>query len=43
MSWRWGDRLVLVAAWVAGICLCAVAAAIVLYMGFRGVQYLRPA
>jgi phosphate transport system permease protein len=42
MSWRWGDRLVLAAAWSAGIMLCVIAAAIVLYMGYRGVQYLRP-
>jgi phosphate transport system permease protein len=42
MSWRWGDRLVLAAAWPAGIMLCVIAAAIVLYMGYRGVQYLRP-
>jgi phosphate transport system permease protein len=42
MSWRWGDRLVLAAAWIAGISLCAIAAAIVLYMGYRGIQYLRP-
>jgi phosphate transport system permease protein len=43
MSWRWGDRLVLAAAWIAGISLCVIAGAIVLYMGFRGIQYLRPA
>jgi phosphate transport system permease protein len=42
MSWRWGDRLVLAAAWTVGISLCAIAAAIVLYMGYRGIQYLRP-
>jgi phosphate transport system permease protein len=42
MSWRWGDRLVLAAAWIAGISLCVIAAAIVLYMGYRGIQYLRP-
>jgi len=42
MSWRWGDRLALAAAWAAGISLCAIAAAIVLYMGYRGIQYLRP-
>jgi phosphate transport system permease protein len=42
MSWRWGDRLVLAAAWIAGISLCLIAAAIVLYMGYRGIQYLRP-
>ena len=41
-SWRWSDRIVLVLAWTAGIALCAIAAAIVLYMGFRGIQYLRP-
>ncbi|HTR88966.1 MAG TPA: ABC transporter permease subunit [Solirubrobacteraceae bacterium] len=42
MSWRWRDRLVLAAAWIAGLGLCAIAAAIVLYMAFRGIQYLRP-
>jgi phosphate transport system permease protein len=42
MSWRWGDRLVLAAAWASGILLCVIAAAIVLYMGVRGIQYLRP-
>ncbi|MGO9322530.1 MAG: PstA family ABC transporter permease [Solirubrobacteraceae bacterium] len=42
MSWRWGDRLVLAAAWTAGISLCLIAGAIVLYMGYRGIQYLRP-
>ncbi len=42
MSWRWSDRLVLAAAWTAGISLCLIAAAIVLYMGYRGIQYLRP-
>jgi phosphate transport system permease protein len=42
MSWRWGDRLVLVSAWLAGLFLCAVAAAIVLYMGYKGIQYVRP-
>jgi hypothetical protein len=31
---------VLAAAWAAGIFLCVVAAAIVLYMGYRGIQYL---
>ena len=41
-SWRWGDRLVLACAWTAGIGLCLIAAAIVIYMGYRGVQYLRP-
>ena len=42
MSWRWGDRIALAAAWTAGLSLCVIAAAIVLYMGYRGVEYLRP-
>lgn len=42
MSWRWGDRLALAFAWTAGIGLCLIAAAIVIYMGYRGLQYLRP-
>jgi phosphate transport system permease protein len=42
MSWRWSDRLVLVLAWLAGILLCVLAVSIVLYLGFRGIQYLRP-
>jgi phosphate transport system permease protein len=42
LTWRWGDRLVLLCAWTAGIGLCLVAAAIVLYMGYRGIEYLRP-
>jgi phosphate transport system permease protein len=41
-TWRWSDRLVWLAAWVAGLSLCAIAAAILLYLGYRGVQYLRP-
>jgi phosphate transport system permease protein len=41
-TWRWSDRLVWLAAWGAGLLLCAVTAAIVLYMGYRGIQYLRP-
>jgi phosphate transport system permease protein len=41
-TWRIGDRLVLLGAWIAGLGLCAVAAAIVVYMGVRGIQYLRP-
>jgi phosphate transport system permease protein len=41
-SWRWGDRLVLACAWTAGIGLCLVAMGIVIYMGYRGIQYLRP-
>jgi phosphate transport system permease protein len=42
LSWRLGDLLMLALAWIAGIFLCVVAAAIVIYMGYRGIQYLRP-
>jgi phosphate transport system permease protein len=42
LSWRWVDRLALAFAWTAGIGLCLIAGAIVLYMGYRGLQYLRP-
>jgi phosphate transport system permease protein len=39
-SWSIGDRIGLAMAWAAGILLCLIAAAIVLYMLFRGLQYL---
>ena len=42
-TWRLLDRVILVAAWAAGLGLCLVTAAIVIYMGARGLQYLRPA
>jgi phosphate transport system permease protein len=42
LTWRWRDRLALVCAWAAGLGLCVIAAAIVGYMGYRGIQYLRP-
>jgi phosphate transport system permease protein len=42
LSWRWVDRLTLALAWGAGIGLCLIAAAIVGYMGYRGIEYLRP-
>jgi phosphate transport system permease protein len=42
MNWRWGDRFALAAAWVAGLTLCVIAGAIVIYMGYRGIEYLRP-
>jgi phosphate transport system permease protein len=42
-TWRPGDSLVLVAAWAAGLTLCLVVAAVVIYMGVRGIQYLSPA
>ena len=41
-EWRWRDRFALVFAWGAGLGLCVVCAAIVIYMGFRGIQYLKP-
>ena len=42
-EWRWSDRFALVAAWSTGMLLCLIAAAIVVYMAVRGIQYLRPA
>jgi phosphate transport system permease protein len=42
LTWRWSDRIALVCAWTAGLALCAIAAAIVVYFCVRGVQYLRP-
>jgi len=41
-SWPLADRIGLVACWAAGALLCLLAAAIVLYMLVRGVQFLRP-
>jgi phosphate transport system permease protein len=41
-SWRRTDRIALGLCWAAGILLCLIAAAIVLYMGYKGLQYLRP-
>jgi phosphate transport system permease protein len=42
MSWRWRDRVALAFAWTAGIGLCLIAGAIVVYFVVKGVQYLRP-
>ena len=42
-TWRRGDRIALALCWAAGIALCLIAAAIVLYMLFKGIQTLRPA
>ncbi len=39
-SWSLGDMIGLASAWAAGILLCVIAAAIVLYMLYRGFQYL---
>ncbi len=41
-TWRWGDRIAYVACWAAGLSLCLIAALIMGYMAFKGVQYLRP-
>lgn len=41
-TWRRGDRIGLALCWFAGILLCVLAAAIVGYMAYRGLQYLRP-
>jgi phosphate transport system permease protein len=41
-TWRLTDRIGLAACWAAGLLLCALAAGIVLYMAYRGLQYLRP-
>jgi phosphate transport system permease protein len=41
-SWSLSDRIGVAACWAAGIVLCLITAAIVIYMGVRGVQYLRP-
>jgi phosphate transport system permease protein len=41
-SWRLIDRIGLGLCWAAGLLLCLIAAAIVLYMAYRGLQFLRP-
>jgi phosphate transport system permease protein len=41
-TWRRGDRIALAACWACGLFLCFAAAAICLYMLYRGIQYLRP-
>ena len=39
-GWSIGDRIGLVAAWACGIALCLIAASIVLFMAWKGIQYL---
>ncbi|MFL5834294.1 MAG: phosphate ABC transporter permease PstA [Solirubrobacterales bacterium] len=39
-SWSLGDKIGVAAAWGAGILLCLIAGAIVVYMLVRGIQYL---
>lgn len=41
-SWSRTDRIGVAACWAAGILLCLICAAIVIYMLFRGLQYLTP-
>ena len=41
-SWRLTGRIGLGLCWAAGLLLCLIAAGIVLYMAYRGLQYLRP-
>jgi phosphate transport system permease protein len=41
-SWRLTDRIGLALCWFAGLLLCLIAAGIVGYMAYRGLQYLRP-
>jgi phosphate transport system permease protein len=41
-AWSIGDRIGVALAWTMGILLCLIAAAIVLYMMVRGLQYLKP-
>jgi phosphate transport system permease protein len=40
-TWRWGDRIALALCWATGIALCLIAGAIVVYMGVKGLQFLR--
>jgi phosphate transport system permease protein len=42
-SWSRLDRLGLALCWAAGIALCAICAAILLFMLVKGLQFLRPA
>ncbi len=41
-TWRLGDRAALTACWACGLALCALAAAICVFMLVKGLQYLRP-
>jgi phosphate transport system permease protein len=41
-SWSRLDRIGLGLCWAAGIALCAICAAILLFMLFKGIQFLRP-
>lgn len=41
-SWSRWDKVGVAACWAAGLALCAICATILIYMLFRGVQYLTP-
>jgi phosphate transport system permease protein len=41
-AWSIWDRLGVVFAWIAGVGLCLIAGAILIYMLFRGIQFLKP-
>ena len=41
-DWPLFDRLMLACCWAAGITACVIAFSIVLYMGYKGLQYLSP-
>lgn len=41
-TWRLGDRIALAACWACGLGLCAIAAAICIYMLVKGLQYAHP-
>jgi len=41
-SWRRGDQLVFVLAWSAGIGLCLIAGALIVYVAVEGIRYLDP-
>jgi phosphate transport system permease protein len=41
-SWRLRDQIAFVIAWAAGIALCAVLTAVIVFFAVEGIQYLRP-
>jgi phosphate transport system permease protein len=41
-GWRRGDQLIFVLAWTAGLGLCLVASAIVIFLAIEGLRYLDP-
>ena len=41
-SWPLTDRIAFGLCWAAGIALCVIAGGIVLYMGIKGISYLKP-